>query len=364
MRRPRRWECPGICRLIILNSLGFFCSTVGEPPVVSGVTPPAGRPKKKKKLSRYGGGFRKSTPELIRESPEETIDCLSTFFLVIHIYYCMHLDPPVDQGSEAEIAVFKTLMGDNCKTQLLKSIKTKFQVKCTTCSHDTLQVHAPTTHSEHMPPRHAPTTPFKHMLPRHTLSTCSHVQKWTNKTLAVECIDELYDWVRAGTSKDERVSCLQALGGRSNDEEPTEQDRECQSLVVKALVRYSKGMEGAKVFPYSKKAHNNTDEFLQIPSTTLSITFSCMYPFIVQDKSTHENMLKSCLYPIKQLWPKSVLKRYMNFNDKFTALRFEMFDSYEKAGGTYHGAPDKSDDEEIIEEKEYENVELDCDKDF
>ena len=41
-----------------------------------------------------------------------------------------------------------------------------------------------------------------------------------------------------------------------------------------------------------------------------------------------------------------------------------MFDSYEKAGGTYHGAPKESDDEEVVEEKEYENVELDCDKDF
>ena len=134
--------------------------------------------------------------------------------------------------------------------------------------------------------------------------------------------------------------------------------------MVKALVLYSKGKEEAKVFPYSKKARNDTDAFLQIPSTTLSVSFSCMYPFIVQDKTTHETMLKGCLYPIKQLWPKSVLKRYINFNNAFTKLRDEMFDSYEKAGGTYHGAPKVSDDEEVVEEKEYENVELDCDKDF
>ena len=140
MRRPRRWELPGICRLVILNAIKFYCATVGQPPVVSGITPPANsRPKKRKKLSRYGGGFRKSTPELVRGTPEETIDCFGTFILILHIYYCMNLDPPVEQGSDAEIAVFKTLLGNpTCKTQLLKSIKTKFQVKSTRCFHDTL----------------------------------------------------------------------------------------------------------------------------------------------------------------------------------------------------------------------------------
>ena len=183
----------------------------------------------------------------------------------------------------------------------------------------------------------------------------------------MECMTELYEWLRAGTSKEEyeeRVSCLRAIGGRSDEEEPTELDRECQRLVVQALVLYSKGKEKAKVYPYTRKASNDTNAFLQIPSTTLSVSFSCMYPFIVKDKSTHEEMLKNCLYPIKQLWPKSTLKRYIHFNNVFVKLRVEMFESYEKDGGTYHGAPDDSDDEEVVEEKEYERVELDCDKDF
>ena len=92
---------------------GYTCDSVNE---------------KKKEKSRYGGGFRKSTPQLVAGKPEETIDCLSTFLFVLHIYYCMHLDPPVDQGSVAEVAVLKTLMGANCKIQLLKSMKTRFQV--------------------------------------------------------------------------------------------------------------------------------------------------------------------------------------------------------------------------------------------
>ena len=168
------------------------------------------------------------------------------------------------------------------------------------------------------------------------------------------------------TSKEERVACLKSLGSRPDSAEPTEDGRKCQSLVVEALVRYSKGREGAKVFPYGGKASKDTDTFLDLPSTTLSVTLSCMYPFIVEDKETWTVKLKNCLYPIKQLWPMGILKRYIYFNDKFTSQREEMFRSYQRGGGVYHGVPERSSDENHHEdeEKEYEDVVLDCDKDF
>ena len=108
-----------------------------------------------------------------------------------------------------------------------------------------------------------------------------------------------------------------------------------------------------------------TDTFKRIASPIFGVTLSCMYPFIVTDKTEHKALLKKTQYPIKQLWPKSVLKRYKNFTYAFNLQREEIFESYEKAGGTYHPSTEDSRSEtEPCEEKQYEHVDLDCDKDF
>ena len=74
------------------------------------------------------------------------------------------------------------------------------------------------------------------------------------------------------------------------------------------------------------------------------------------------------MYPIKQLWPKGVLCRYMHFNDApVHTHREELFDSYEALGGTFHGKDTTTSDgaaDESEEHDEYEEIELDCDKDF
>ena len=317
--RPKRWEVPSICRQIIMQALDFYSDTIGLPPVVSGVPPSTPRSKKKKKKSKTGRGFQKNTPELVRGPKESTIDVLSTFVFSLHTYYCLHLNPPVDEGSDSEIAVFKTLMGDNCKTHLLRSMKTRFQ-------------------------------------------------KWTNKSLVVACVPELHTWVRSGPkgSKKERVECLKALTRSSTS--PDDDGRTCQSLVVKALVQYSRGKEGAKVWPYGDKAHNTTGGFKKISSPTFAVTLSCMYPFIVEDKSKWDSLLGKSMYPIKQLWPKGVICRFMNFNQAFHTNRKDIFDSYQASGGTFHGdTGGSSDDEPSNEDAEdvgYEDAELDCDKDF
>ena len=187
-------------------------------------------------------------------------------------------------------------------------------------------------------------------------------------------MDKLYNWVRAGPV-DERINRVKWLGrrvtesdGDSADDDAADVDNaECQSLLVDALVRYSKGKDNCKVFPYGDTASKQTSEFLQVSSPTFSITLACMYPFIVNDKSKWPSLLKSCSYPIKQLWPKGVLGRYMHFNDEFHALRKEMCDAYEASGGKYHGDEKESGEDEGSDEgKEYddESVHLDCDKDF
>ena len=81
-----------------------------------------------------------------------------------------------------------------------------------------------------------------------------------------------------------------------------------------------------------------------------------MYPFIVEDKDKRDLLLKNCLYPINQLWPKGVLLRYLSFNDVFHNQRKNIFEAYELAGGDYHGEPKTSDAEEDVEAKEFEDV--------
>ena len=196
------------------------------------------------------------------------------------------------------------------------------------------------------------------------------MQKWTNKSLVVECVKDLYAWIRAGpTSKEERIKYLRTLRSCSDESEgkPTEDGIKCQTLVIEALLKYSKGKKGAKVFPYGDRAAKYTEDFVQIPSPTFAITLACMYPFIVQDEETHPIMLKRAQYPIKQLWPKSVLKRYLNFNDAVWEQRNDMMDNYEASGGVYHGEDEEDmtlDEEDEVEEKEYEDMTLECDKDF
>lgn len=149
-----------------------------------------------------------------------------------------------------------------------------------------------------------------------------------------------------------------------SDVEPTADGIKCQSLVVEALLKYSKGKEGAKVFPYGDKASKYTEDFCKIPSPIFSITLACMYPFIVEEEDTHKAMLKRAQYPIKQLWPQPLLKRYMSFNDAFWYQRHEIMENYEAAGGAYHGEDEEGESSESIETKEYEDLTLGCDKDF
>ena len=265
------------------------------------------------------------------------------------------MDPPIPQGTLAEVAVLKTFAGTYCKNHLLRSMKTRFQV-----THDMHPRHASTTHTQ----------PTHDMHPR---------QKWTNKTLAVECIEDLYTWIREKpASREERIRYLKSLRSspepdvpyndeEPDDAEPTADGIKCQSLVIEAMLKYSKGREGAKVFPYGEKASKSTEEFCKIPSPILSITLACMYPFIIEEKDTHDDMLKRAQYPIKQLWPMAVLKRYMNFNDAFCKQRNDMMDNYEASGGAYHGdddAGDSASESSAVEAKEYEDMTLGCDKDF
>ena len=145
--RVRRWEVTGVQRQTLMRGLDFYSEVIGRPPVKTGVPPGTVHAKKKPKKFRYGGGFRKHQIQLVEASPEQTIDCVSVFVFVLYVFYCLHLKPEVPQGSDAEVAVLKTLLSDYCRVQLLRSMKTRFQVfprhVSTTYIHD---LHTPTPH--------------------------------------------------------------------------------------------------------------------------------------------------------------------------------------------------------------------------
>ena len=73
--------------------------------------------------------------------------------------------------------------------------------------------------------------------------------------------------------------------------------------------------------------------------------------------------MKIAQYPIPQLWPKTVVKRYMHFQDVLHRQRDTLFEVYEADGGEYHGEPPESSNDEADEEKQ-SGIELDCDLDF
>ena len=182
-------------------------------------------------------------------------------------------------------------------------------------------------------------------------------------------MENLYNWVRADgpTVQKQRIQHLKTLKASSDtsDNKPTKDGLRCQILVVEALLNYAKGKEGAKVFPYGDRASKKTADFLAVPSPTFSVTLACMYPFIAEDKETHAAILKRSQYPIKQLWPRSILRRYLNSNDVFFEQRDNIFAHYEESGGDYHGEDVTSSEEDmVVEEKEYEDLTLQCDKDF
>ena len=85
-----------------------------------------------------------------------------------------------------------------------------------------------------------------------------------------------------------------------------------------------------------------------------------MYPFVVSEEKSHGALLKHAQYPIPQLWPKQVVKRYIHFNKVFHEMRQTIFNTYEASGGEYHGPPPESDYEELDEEKQSQQ-DLQCD---
>ena len=96
----------------------------------------------------------------------------------------------------------------------------------------------------------------------------------------------------------------------------------------------------------------------------MTSTLACMYPFIVNEEKMWVQLAKQVAYPMPQLWPKQVLKRYMHFHKVFGRQRRSMFENYEQSGGDFHGEEPSDEDCTTEEEKKDGLQELDCDQVF
>ena len=188
-----------------------------------------------------------------------------------------------------------------------------------------------------------------------------------NVASITEAVKPLNAWIHEGDNqqKVDREACLRTLGQTCSS--PEERDQ-CPTLVMQALVDYSKGSGKKKVVPYEGNTGSSTTAFLNVPTGTLACTLSRMYPFAVNPEEAWDRLRKIRLYPFTQIWPRTVMKRFTKFNETVYTQYEEMKKSYEKSGGVYHGDSDdeakaSDEDPEALEEKRAD-VELACDQFF
>ena len=119
-KSQRKWQSGGLCQMVIQHAITFYLRTIGLPPVVTGVR---GKKKKKKNRRRQFGGSGHTRGQKVLVPEENPVDLCSLFMIVIHAYYCIHLDPPVDDGTDASDAVFFALCGDATRRRLMSSVR-------------------------------------------------------------------------------------------------------------------------------------------------------------------------------------------------------------------------------------------------
>ena len=247
------------------------------------------RKKKKKRKERGGSGHTRGQAPLVRMN--NPVDLFSVFICGLRAHYCEHLDPPVDDGTDASDAVLHYMLTPHVTKRLLASLKLR-------------------------------------------------LQRITCKTLCLEIVEPLWNWVRpnitsaaVGADIDQaRLGILRSLGPLPPDEDDDAADKdgdalssrlvkECHTLVVETLLRYSLGKqrvadegedeegedeetkkkkrrvadEGedeetkkkkrSHVFPYGVAASWDNESFKQVPHAWFAATLATLYTFVVLEKT-------------------------------------------------------------------------------
>ena len=287
--RGKGWEVQGLCRQPVQDSVSYYVEKVGLAPVVNGVPQT-----KKKKKNNLLYGHTRGQQILVPATGAAVLDFYSSFSLVIHAKYCQELIPPVEDGTDASLAVLYVIRTDLVKKRLLSSIKTR-------------------------------------------------IQRWSNKNLVAECVEPLWQWVRAGTEDyDARLSLVRNLASNATTVDPATVV-ECYTHVVTALVKYAQGssLTSSRVYPYGARAAKSLEGFLRVPDTWFATTLAVMYPFLATEKADwEEQIFKQVSYPMTSPWPTQTMRRYLHFIKTFRERREDVIQTYEDNGGTYPGLDD------------------------
>ena len=99
--------------------LGILCHYLGLPPVVNGVVPK----KRKKKKAKKRSGHTRGQCVLVPAPADQHMDFLSITLAVMHILYCQHLRPPVEQDTDAWFAVLAVLREDSVRRRIIASVR-------------------------------------------------------------------------------------------------------------------------------------------------------------------------------------------------------------------------------------------------
>ena len=192
--------------------------------------------------------------------------------------YCDALDPPIDDGTWAQLAVLGVFLQKEVRSKLLSCAKVR-------------------------------------------------MQRLTFRPLVRERVTNVYDWLREGnfTWRSKFLRALAIPPGDPPEDEPQSNAELLRSMsvaVVSTLLEFAKGREPTDTnsygfLPYGKPASYLTSEFKTVPSAYFGHTLAGMYPYATKDKDEWGSLDSKFSHPITNLWPWSSLRRFISFASKF-----------------------------------------------
>ena len=271
---------------------------------------------------------------IVANSSEDPVNFLEPFLLIVTSEYCLQLRPAIEDFTVAQASVLAFICNRVAQPKLLALV---CRVSNDICCFNDICVNSYTSN--------------------HTYSQAkTFISRCTNKTLFSACLEPLWKWVREGNTR-VRLAFLMNLEEPLDLEEITDEDEDCPEEqdttklfsemafeVVNALVLYSTGKSPSGsneygFYPYGKEASWSTSAFKKVSNASLALTFAEMYPFLFRPMSKWNDLRKKRAYPMTNLWPHAIVKRYFNFFRAFEKQRTLLFQEYEadEEDGIYHG---------------------------
>ena len=291
-----------VCRAPIMKALDYYFIKIGVPPVIAGESR-----RKAIAAGRYfpQPGDRKKKKALVPLQPPRTpINLLEQCLLTVASAYNLYLDPVVEDGTDASVAVLALLRTPAATKKLLGFIKGRYL-------------------------------------------------KLGNKQHLSRCAQGLNKWVREG-DWDIRMEALRTCGRDLDSVDLTDTEDPCDSgedlfkslayevvscMVLVAAGRTASATNDYGFFPMGEPAAVSTNMFKMQPDSPFAIVLAEVFPFVTHDVDDWGAYLRKRNSPaLTNLWPFALVKRHTEFAKYFRIQRQALFAAYEAEGGEYHGA--------------------------